>query len=460
MAADLFVALVGFTLATSAAVALAAVMRFPVRRAFGARVAYALWLLVPLAGIASLLPARTGHLPIEPAPLRPMAQAAIETIDSALAASPLSRAAALLFLIWGAGAVLGLAILVWRQRASLKLLGGLTPESPQLVRAANSAVGPAVVGVIRPRIILPADFERRFDARERTVIMAHERAHLAAGDVHVNAAVALGRCLLWFNPLIHLAAHLIRIDQEIACDETVVARHPTERRAYAQALLKAQVKPAPLPLGCYWPARSRNRLKERLLMLTRKSPTRGRLAAGAAVVAVAALGAGYAAWAAQPPHAVMIQAAAPIVQLAQADLPAPPADGQPHAIKRVIINKDGQTQTYEGDAIPADIQAQIDAAQAGGDGTHHVFKLIRRSDGGGDDTSAADAEALAQKLAQGDGNVHVLKIQCQKTADGAEPVCTTLEGDPAEAAVAIEKLKAGDLQGSGDRVIILRHEQR
>ena len=51
---------------------------------------------------------------------------------------------------------------------------------------------------------------------------------------------------LWFNPLIHLAAHLIRIDQEIACDETVVARHPGDRKAYAQALLKAQAAPAPV----------------------------------------------------------------------------------------------------------------------------------------------------------------------------------------------------------------------
>ncbi|HET9159616.1 MAG TPA: M56 family metallopeptidase, partial [Caulobacteraceae bacterium] len=297
---------------------------------------------------------------------------------------------------------------------------------------------------------------------EQTVIMAHERAHLAAWDVRINGLVALARCLLWFNPLIHLAAHLIRIDQEIACDETVVARHPDDRRAYAQALLKAQVKPAPLPLGCYWPARSRTRLKERLLMLTRKSPTRGRLAAGSAVVTLVALGAGYAAWAAQPSAsapAVLAQAAAPIVQLAQAD--APPADGAPHVVKRVVINKDGQVSTYEGDAIPTDIQAQIDAAQADGSG-HKVVRIIRRIDASGADASASVSEdALVEKFAQADGNVHVVKIRCEKTAADAEPVCTTLEGDPAEAAAAIDKLKADGLNGgSGQQVFILRHEQR
>jgi beta-lactamase regulating signal transducer with metallopeptidase domain len=464
MPADLLTGLVQFNLAVGAAIALVLVMRQPLRRAFGARVAYALWLLVPLAGAASLLPARQ-VLPIEPAPLRPLAEAAAERIDVALAAAPIDGAQALAIAVWVVGALAALGLMAWRQWASLSLLGRLLPEAGGLVRAANPAVGPAVVGVMRPRIIVPADFEDRFDDRERTVILAHERAHLAAWDVRVNAAAALARCILWFNPLIHLAAGLIRIDQEIACDETVVARHPTERRAYAQALLKAQVKPAPLPLGCYWPARSRNRLKERVLMLTRKSPTRGRLTAGAAVVALAGLGAGYAAWAAQPAPA-LIEAAAPIaaplaaplnhvIQLAQADAPA---DATPHVVKRVVINKDGVTQTFEGDAIPADIQAQIDAAQAAG-GAHKVVKIIRHGDG--DAALALDNDVLVRKMIEAGGSVHTIKVRCEKTLADAEPVCTTLEGDPAEAAAAIEKLKAEGVDGgAGQHVFVLRHEQR
>lgn len=453
MAADILISLVGFNLAVGAAILLAAVMRQPVRHAFGARVAYGLWWLAPPAGVASLLPARSIRLPLEPAPLRPLAQATVERIDTALAASTLSRGALVLMAIWGLGALAGLALLIWRQRTSLNLLGRLTHEAPGLVRSANPDVGPAVVGVIRPRIILPLDFEDRFDARERTVIIAHERAHVAAGHVRVNVAMALVRCVLWFNPLIHLAAALIRIDQEIACDETVVARHPGDRRAYAQALLKAQVKPAPLPLGCYWPARSRNRLKERLLMLTRKSPSHGRRLAGGALVAVTALGAGYAAWAAQPAGpTVLAQAAAPIVQLAQAA--APPADGAPNVVKRVIIKHgDGQAVTFEGADIPADIQAQIDAATAaGGDGSHRVIKIIRHGDG--------EAVDLSDLPSPGPG-AHVVKIQCHKIADGAPPTCVTLEGDPAEAAAAIDKFQSGEGLGDGTATrFILRREQR
>jgi hypothetical protein len=132
------------------------------------------------------------------------------------------------------------------------------------------------------------------------VILRHEEIHLANGDVRVNAAIVLAACLFWFNPLVHLAAFLVRVDQELACDETVVARFPKARRTYAEALLKTQVASAPLPLGCYWPERSHKRLKERLNMLTLKSPGRGRRIAGAALLAALGLGTSYVAWAAAP----------------------------------------------------------------------------------------------------------------------------------------------------------------
>src|SRR5690606_36008933 len=101
--------------------------------------------------------------------------------------------------------------------------------------------GPAVAGVLHPRIITPADFEERFEREERKVIIAHETIHLANNDARINAIIALLRCLCWFNPLVHVGAHLMRIDQELACDATVIERHPKSRAIYAAALLKAQL---------------------------------------------------------------------------------------------------------------------------------------------------------------------------------------------------------------------------
>ncbi|WP_146910153.1 M56 family metallopeptidase [Arenimonas daejeonensis] len=56
MSSELFAQLVQATLLASAAVAVAWLLRSPVRRSLGARAAYALWLLVPAAVVASLLP--------------------------------------------------------------------------------------------------------------------------------------------------------------------------------------------------------------------------------------------------------------------------------------------------------------------------------------------------------------------------------------------------------------------
>ncbi len=98
--------------------------------------------------------------------------------------------------------------------------------------------GPAVLGFLRPRIVTPDGFQDHFTPQEQAAILAHERVHLARQDARINALAALLWCLCWFNPLIHLGARWLRIDQELACDASAVAGS-ISRRDYAQALLKS-----------------------------------------------------------------------------------------------------------------------------------------------------------------------------------------------------------------------------
>ena len=58
MSADLLGLLVRLVLVVSAAIVIVLALRAPMRAAFGARIAYALWLLVPIAALAALMPAR------------------------------------------------------------------------------------------------------------------------------------------------------------------------------------------------------------------------------------------------------------------------------------------------------------------------------------------------------------------------------------------------------------------
>ncbi|NCT69022.1 MAG: TonB family protein [Rhodanobacteraceae bacterium] len=297
MSADLYAGLVNLTVAGSLALLGVLAARGWLRRRFGAQLAYAAWLIVPLTVLAVLLPA-----PLQP--LTTVLQVA------PVAAAPAPGAIALeapidwrtwLLLAWGLGAVALAAYFAWQQRRYRRSLGRLCVRGPRIVAAEHAHGGPALLGAWRPRLVLPADFGTRYTPSERALILAHERVHLARGDTRINAAVAVLRCLNWFNPLIHLAATRLRFDQELACDAAVIARFPHARRRYADAMLKTQLAGAgALPAGCHWS--STHPLKERIAMLKQPLPTRARRLAGTALVALLGLGGAYAAWAAQTPR--------------------------------------------------------------------------------------------------------------------------------------------------------------
>lgn len=273
---DLIADLLRANLAASLAIALVFACRLPARRMFGAEIAYRLWLIVPLAFAASLIPAAEAPTGT-PGPSLPLPIPLMLPEGVSLAAQA-----------WLAGAIAMVALMVIGQWRFLR-------------RAKAGAAGPAVVGVIAPRIVTPADHELRFSAEERALVRAHERAHIDRGDPKANAWVALFQAVNWFNPLVHIAAYHLRLDQELACDATVMARRPSERRLYAQTMLKTQLAATPLPFGCYWPAPSRHPLEARVAMLKQARPSHARAQAGFWIVIALSGAAGLSAWAAQPP---------------------------------------------------------------------------------------------------------------------------------------------------------------
>lgn len=308
MTAEILTSLVTANLVACAAVLLALALRRPLRRMIGARAAYGLWLIVPVAMLATLAPSRPATEAALAAPIRPAAQAAVEQIGilAGAARGPIAPRGvpdlSALVYVWMAGAALYIVFLAFGQWRAVARFGLLGRDAEGYTRAANRNAGPALIGLVRPRIVLPTDFESRFQPREQAMILAHERAHLKAGHLWINAVTALIRALNWFNPLLHLGAYYARVDQEFACDAAVAERFPGERRTYAQAMLKTQLAAAPLPLGCYWPGGSSTLLQERIEMLASNTPTLARRLVGAAAVAVLLGGAGLAAWAASPPQ--------------------------------------------------------------------------------------------------------------------------------------------------------------
>jgi beta-lactamase regulating signal transducer with metallopeptidase domain len=184
--------------------------------------------------------------------------------------------------------------LVLRQRAFVRSLGSMG-SGPDGVQCSDSVVGPLLVGAWRARVIVPVDFEARYNREERLMMLAHERAHLERGDALVNAMAAAWLCLFWFNPLMYWALGRLHFDQELACDALVLSRSSTGKGRYARALLSVQM---PIysawrrPVGCYW--KSSHHLKARIAVLKYPSPGRARRVSGVAFTVALAISGIYA----------------------------------------------------------------------------------------------------------------------------------------------------------------------
>ena len=297
MAADLMMSLGRATLALSIAVVLVLAMRITLRRRFGAQAAYSLWMLVPVAIGVSLIPAPVATeiaVPIAP-PVMPAISAPMQQVADI---APPIDVDFWLFSAWLAGVAMWTALLVYQQRRFLAELGRLDRYDDDAWCAQNVKSCPALIGAWRPRIVLPQDFEQRYTAIERTLILAHERTHVARADAALNLGVSVLRCVFWFNPLLHAAASRFRFDQELACDASVISRFPEARRPYADAMLKTQLADIGLPVGCHW--QSSHPLKERISMLKSSLPSPRRRRLGIALSAVFVVGVAAAAWAEQP----------------------------------------------------------------------------------------------------------------------------------------------------------------
>ncbi|HEY3798459.1 MAG TPA: M56 family metallopeptidase [Caulobacteraceae bacterium] len=271
--ADLLLALARLNLAASAAVLLVLALRGAARRWIGPHLAYRLWLLVPVAAAGALLPG-PGDGPAG-------------ALDAVASGRVTGTSTDLLFWLWTAGFVAAVSLGAWRHwRFALAERAG--------------RAGPAVLGVIQPRLVVPRDFARRYSPDERRLIRAHELAHIERGDARCNALAALAVSACWFNPLALVAMRAMRFDQELACDATVLTGAGVQRRAYAETLLNAAPAALQAPFVSHLHGEARSlETRLRTLMQPRTPDWRG----DAGLAGLVALGAVVfaAAWWVQPP---------------------------------------------------------------------------------------------------------------------------------------------------------------
>jgi TonB family protein len=109
-------------------------------------------------------------------------------------------------------------------------------SSSVTLRTGNIA-SPVACGVFSHTILLP-ESARHWDAFRRRTVLLHELAHIRRNDCLWQQISGWTCALFWFHPLVwHIAARLQR-EQELACDDLVLAAG-VEPGAYASLLLNA-----------------------------------------------------------------------------------------------------------------------------------------------------------------------------------------------------------------------------
>lgn len=139
---------------------------------------------------------------------------------------------ALIWAIAAAACLLTLTVLYVLTRREAR--GGR--ELQKGVWESEKVAAPGLVGVFRPRILVPVGMRGRLLG----FVVAHETAHRRRLDNLWRVLALLICCVHWFNPIVWWSLKRFFEDMELACDETVVrSMEAADRRDYAVALLSA-----------------------------------------------------------------------------------------------------------------------------------------------------------------------------------------------------------------------------
>ncbi len=215
---------------------------------------YGVWLtaLLALAIVPALSVLSPLHLPsfastfaaAQPARIRMTLVAASTIADSA---TSFVLPALILWFAASAFACMRLAISalsIARIRRAARPLSGYDD-----VVVSDTISAPIAAGLRVPVVILPTAILERLPAHDISLIIAHERAHIARHDISVNLVQRMLEALLVFNPWIYVIGYHLVKEREAACDDAAVvqAHAIDEYTSCLAAVARAIVNPrAPL----------------------------------------------------------------------------------------------------------------------------------------------------------------------------------------------------------------------
>ncbi|HEY7393700.1 MAG TPA: M56 family metallopeptidase [Gemmatimonadaceae bacterium] len=281
----LYCLVVGTLLVVAARAAewVAALAGRPVRWAWAAAIAvtFTLGAMAPLRRMlghqdaSTPSPATSVTLPLES--IAQMEHQLPSSINSYAAIAWVVASVALIVLIAGVHARMRRARRAW---PVAELHGARVRVSPR--------VGPVVIGMSRPEIVVPRWLLER-SVEEQRLVVAHEAEHLAARDGLLLGAAYVAAAVMPWNPAIWVMFSRLRLAVELDCDARVL-RGGVAAQAYGALLIDVAERALPFALGTLAFTKGPSHLKQRIVAMKRNIPKFARLRGGiVGVLGVAAL---------------------------------------------------------------------------------------------------------------------------------------------------------------------------
>jgi len=123
----------------------------------------------------------------------------------------------------------------WQERVG-ELLGQLCRNRDVLLLESTLIQVPAVVGFLKPVILVPVGMLAQLPADQVESILLHELAHICRRDYLFNVVQHLVDTLFFFNPALLWVSSLLRTERENCCDDVAI-RETRSRRQLIEALL-------------------------------------------------------------------------------------------------------------------------------------------------------------------------------------------------------------------------------
>jgi beta-lactamase regulating signal transducer with metallopeptidase domain len=149
------------------------------------------------------------------------------------------------------------------------LISRLQIKQRVMLATSSYVTAPAVIGWIKPTILIPVGFLSGLSTQQVETILIHELMHIKRHDYLINLVQSWLECILFFNPFVWMVSSIIRTEREHCCDDAVIAMG--NAKVYALTLAQLESRRLSATNMAISLAENKNQLLNRIKRIMEKS---------------------------------------------------------------------------------------------------------------------------------------------------------------------------------------------